>query len=91
MNAAGRIERLQGNSPDGKPIAGQRIFVKRHHKYGFGFSISGDSPAYVHSVDKGGPSDGKGPAGLMVGDIILKLGDKSCATARRSARPPSWI
>eukprot|EP00039_Didymoeca_costata_P017839 m.331102 g.331102 ORF g.331102 m.331102 type:complete len:748 (+) comp16645_c0_seq1:319-2562(+) len=75
--AKDRIHRLQ--TGHGKPICGERVYIKRHAQYGFGFSISGDSPTYIYSVDKGGPAEG----GLKLGDVILKIGDTACARGGR--------
>lgn len=36
----------------------------------FGFVIKGCNPAYIESVDPGGPAD---KAGLMAGDFLIKL------------------
>ena len=82
--ARGRIRRLK--TGQGEPITGQRILIRRHPQYGFGFAISGNGPTYVHSVDKGGPSDGSasGNCGLLVGDVILKIGQTPCANIPRA-------
>jgi hypothetical protein len=46
--ARGRIQRLKAGVGD--PITGQRIMVRRHAQYGFGFAISGNSPTYVYGA-----------------------------------------
>ena len=40
---------------------------------GFGFSISGNAPVFVRSVDRGSPADN---AGLTSGDYILEINEK---------------
>lgn len=47
------------------------VRISRHPQLGFGFSIRGDSPVFVVSLDKEGSAD---QAGLRVGDVIVRVG-----------------
>ena len=64
--------------------AGQRIFIQRDPRLGFGFSLSGESPSFVHTVIPRGPAD-MGRDGLLPGDVIMKINDHPVAVVARSA------
>lgn len=78
--ARDRIRRLA--SGRGRPIAGVRIGVRRDADGSFGFSVSGESPVFVHSIVRNGPAD-IGVDGLFEGDVILKVGSELCAKSSR--------
>eukprot|EP00041_Stephanoeca_diplocostata_P022643 m.542334 g.542334 ORF g.542334 m.542334 type:complete len:861 (+) comp22117_c0_seq2:407-2989(+) len=80
--ARDRIRRLV--SRRGAPVTGQCIYVQHEPSLGFGFSISGAAPVFVHSIVPGGPCD-HGVDGLLPGDVILKIGSVPCATSSRDA------
>eukprot|EP00045_Choanoeca_perplexa_P013952 m.160778 g.160778 ORF g.160778 m.160778 type:complete len:971 (+) comp16510_c0_seq8:89-3001(+) len=50
---------------------------------GYGFAINGESPVFVRSVVRKGPSD-NGLNGLLINDIILKVNGEACPLGPRA-------